>query len=146
MSLYKRNGIWYFDVYDEQGRRVRSSTRTGVKALAEKRQAKTLNDIDDGRWSQRQRAKRTSFKELWGRYRAKYEKQRDSTSIKHLMKYFGEMMLSEIDTESVADYILSRHESGGAKPQTVYLEYSLGRRMYNIARRTWKMTIENYFC
>ncbi len=77
---------------------------------------------------------------------AKYKRQRDPISVKHLIRYFDEMKLAEITSEAVEDYIISRDESEKRpKPATVYQEFSLGRRMFNVARRRWKWVSNNPF-
>ncbi|HXX53063.1 MAG TPA: site-specific integrase [Thermodesulfovibrionales bacterium] len=87
-----------------------------------------------------------TFQELWEHYRRKYEKKRDGTSSKHLLPYFGEMTLAEISPEDVEDYVIDRQESPlNPADSTIYQEFSLGRRMFNVARKVWKWTSENPF-
>jgi integrase len=56
------------------------------------------------------------------------------------------MKLSEIAAEDVEDYIIERQESAlNPADTTIYQEFSLGRRMFNVARKVWKWTSENPF-
>jgi hypothetical protein len=77
---------------------------------------------------------------------AKYAKQRDPYTIKHLLPYFGDMKLAHISREKVEDYMLDRDEAeDNPEPATIYQEYSLGRRIFNVVREKWKLTRENPF-
>ena len=56
------------------------------------------------------------------------------------------MTLAEITAETVENYILDRYESAyGPKPATIYQEYSLARRIFNVSRKRWKLTSHNPF-
>lgn len=118
-------------------------TAIGNKRLAERLYAEKLGAIISGEYFEKQQEAIT-FRELIEKYMAKYQKQRDSYTVKHLLPYFGALKLSEITAEMVEDYIIAR-EDENAKPATVYQEFSLGRRMFNVARRRWKWTRHNPF-
>jgi len=128
------------------GARKRIPTGTENRRLAEMIHAKALTDIQEGRWFERQQGKVITFRELAEKYMAKYKRQRDPVSVKHLLCHFAEMRLAEITSEAVEDYIISRDESEKRpKPATVYQEFSLGRRIFNVARRRWKWVSYNPF-
>ncbi len=126
-----------------RGKKIERSLDTSVKRVAEERYSKIVSEIIDGSYFQKQCGDIT-FEELKEKYVAKYQKQRDSSTQKHLMPYFGSIKLNEITADMVEDYIMSRAEEG-AKPATIYQEFSLGRRMFNVARRKWKWVNSNPF-
>ncbi|MCK5604616.1 site-specific integrase [Candidatus Pacearchaeota archaeon] len=147
MSLYKRKdtGVWWMSL-KIAGKRKRISTETKNKKRAELIHAQALGEIQDGRWFERRKSETITFRELAEKYVAKYKRQRDPTSLNRLLPYFGNMMLAEISAEMVEDYILARDESEmNPKPATIYQEFSLGRRMYNVARKRWKWVTSNPF-
>lgn len=145
MGLFRVNKIWYFAV-QRDGKRVQHSTGTSNKKLAQTIYENALSDIVKKKWFKNEKARTTTFRELWEHYQRKYKKQRDTTSIKHLLPFFGNMKLSQITSEDIEDYIIERQESPKTpSDQTIYLEFSLGRRMFNVARKVWKWGSENPF-
>jgi hypothetical protein len=143
MGLFQRKKmqkkkIWYFAIMRD-GRRLQRSTGTSNNKLAQNIYENALSDIIKGKWFKNEKARTLTFRELWEHYRRKYEKQRDETSSKHLLPFFGDMKLAAIASEDVEDYILDRQESPlNPADTTIYQEYSLGRRMFNVARKIWK--------
>ena len=124
------------------GKRIRISTETDNRRLAESIYAKVLVEVHEGRWFQSARGKTITFRQLWERYQTKYQKQRDSCTMKALLPVFGDKMLAEITTDTIEDHILQRSEKG-ASASTVYHEFALGRRMFNVARKKWKWVTHN---
>jgi len=64
------------------------------------------------------------------------EQPRDKYSLLHLTPIFTGLKLFKISSELVKDYKDERDED--AAPATVYQELALLRKMFNIARKTWK--------
>lgn len=140
MGLYRRGKIyWYCITY--QGKRMQASTGTDNRRVAEKIHAKVLSELIEGRYFENLRAKSITFKEMAEKYLGKYQKQRDITSLKSLLPFFGDISLSGITTELVSDYRDERLKV--VKPATVYQELALMRRMYNVARKEWKWVKDN---
>ncbi|MBE0426955.1 MAG: phage integrase SAM-like domain-containing protein [Nitrospirae bacterium] len=63
------------------------------------------------------------------------KKNRDVHTVKVLLPVFGDLKLSEITTEMIADYRTGLLRT--VKPATVYQELSLMRRMFNVACKDW---------
>ncbi len=146
MGLYWRNGILYFDVYDEHGVRRRRSTGTDDYELAEKVEAKVKTEIFEGKWFDMQKAKSITFAQLLEKYTSKYKRQRDPYTKIHLLEFFGEMSIAHMTADTVENYILDRDDSvEQPAPATIYQEYALGRRIFNVARKRWKLVKENPF-
>lgn len=148
MGLYQRNGKgpWYYDVYDEHGIRRRRSTGTDDYKRAEKVEAKVKTEIFEGKWFDMQKAKSITFSQLVEKYMSKYKRQRDPYTKKHLLEFFGDMSLAHITSDTVEDYVLDRDDSEEQpRPATIYQEYALGRRIFNVARKRWKLVKENPF-
>ncbi|MCL5024461.1 MAG: tyrosine-type recombinase/integrase [Nitrospirae bacterium] len=131
----------YWFTVRANGKRMQVSTKTDNRKLAEKAYAKTVTDIQEGIWFEKQKAKTTTFAEMSEKYLSKYHRIRDEYSIKRLLPVFGHLTLAEITTELVSDYRDERLKK--VKPATIYQELSLMRRMFNVARREWKWTKEN---
>ncbi len=145
MGLFKVNKTWYFAI-QRDGRRIQKSTGTPNKKLAQEIFENALGDIVKRKWFRDEKARTTTFNQLWEQYRRKYEKKRDETSANRLLPYFGDMKLSEITSEDVEEYIIDRQESElNPADSTIYQEFSCGRRMFNVARKVWKWVSENPF-
>lgn len=147
MSLYKRSEskIWWVS-FNVKGVRKRVSTGTTNRKKAELIQAKILAEVQDEKWFEKERAKSITFRQLAEKYISRYRRIRDEYTLKHLLRYFGAMTLSEITAENVENYVLDRDESEKRPaPATIYQEFSLGRRMFNVARKRWKWTTANPF-
>lgn len=135
MGLTRRgNTFWFTKMID--GKRIQESLKTDNKKIAEKLAAKLLTDIVEGRYFEKVKAKSTTFNDMAEKYLMKYEKLRDSNSLKRLLPVFGNLTLADITTEKVSDYMDGRLMK--VKPATVYQELALMRRMFNVARRQWK--------
>jgi len=142
VSLYRRkdSNIWWMSI-KTGSKRIRESTGTENKRLAEKIHAKVITEIQEDRYFETAKAKRITFREMAEKYISKYEKSRDSHTLKRLLPAFGHLTLYEITTDLVSDYRSERLKT--VKPATVYQELSLMRRMFNVARREWKWTRDN---
>lgn len=140
MGLYRRGKFFWYSIR-YQGKRIQASLKTDNRKLAGKLYAKILTDIVEGRYFEKEKAKKITFREMVDKYMLRHKKMRDEHTVKQLLPVFGSLMLSEITSELVSDYRYERLKK--VKPATVYQELSLMRRMYNVARREWKWLRDN---
>jgi integrase len=142
VSLYRRKDskTWWISIKVGR-RRIRESTGTENRKLAEKIHAKVIIEIQEDRYFETAKAKRITFREMAEKYMGSHEKTRDFYTLKQILPAFGHLTLHEITTDLVSDYRSERLKS--VKPATVYQELSLMRRMFNVARREWKWTRDN---
>ena len=148
MGLVKRGKIWWMNfTYD--GRRVRRSTDTSDKRLAEAILAKVRVQIVEGKFFENPRLEDHTFEEMMGRYMrecsvAKSPKSatRDRGSLNHLLPLFGDMALSEITPKLLARYKTQRRLEQAA-PATINKELQLVRHAFNLAAREWEWCREN---
>jgi len=92
MGLYKRDKLYWFTI-TYNGRRVQGSTGTSNKKRAEAIYSKVHSDLIEGCFFEKQKSQTITFKEMAEKYLEKYQKQRDPYSIKHLLPFFGNMIL-----------------------------------------------------
>lgn len=138
LGLYRRKDSQvYWMSFTVDGRMYRKSTETEDRKLAEAILGKVKTQIVEGKWFDKAVESQITFRELTERYMERYQKQRDPVSKKRLLPVFGDMLLTEIGIDDVEDYVNTRL-MGGAKASTVYKEFALGRRMFNVARRKWQ--------
>jgi integrase len=133
VGLVRRNKIWWF-TKQHKGKRIQESLGTESKKLAEKLHAEKLIKISDGSYFEISKRDIT-FSELSDRYMQKHSKERDPYSLKRLLPVFGQMLTEDIDIEDVENYIDDRLME--VAHSTVYKEFALGRRMFNVARKKW---------
>jgi integrase len=147
MGLFRRKEgkIYYFAIMRD-GNRIVKSTGASNKKLAQEIYEQALTEIIRGKWFINERARKTTFRETVEKYTMKYQRQRDPITIKQLLPYFGDMTLSEITTEVVEDYIIQRMKAPKSPSHvTIYLEYGLCRRIFNVAMKTWHWVSLNPF-
>lgn len=140
MGLYRRGKNYWFSV-QYRSNRIYESLKTDNKRLAEKLYAKVLTDMVEGRYFEKVKSRDITFREMVDKYMKKYQKSRDETSLNRLLPVFGSLALADITTEKVSDYMDDRLQI--VKPATVYQEFALMRRMFNVARREWKWVRDN---
>ncbi|HET6514977.1 MAG TPA: site-specific integrase [Thermodesulfovibrionales bacterium] len=145
MGLFRKNKIWYFAIMRD-GRRIQKSTGTSNKMLAKRIYEQTLAEVVKGKWFRYEQARRISFKSLVEKYTNRYQRKRDPVTIKPLLAFFGDKTLADIAISDVENYVLERMKSPKKLSHaTIYQEYSLGRRIFNVARKTWQMVESNPF-
>jgi len=144
-SLYFRKvgekKILYMKFYNASGELRRLSTGTNDMAKANAVLISMQNAALQEKLTGKKELPKTTFLQLVEKYLPKYEKQRDVFTVKALLPYFGDMLINEITAEIVENYCLHRAEKVSAC--TVEKEFALGRRMFNVARKTWRITGSN---
>jgi integrase len=143
IGMFRRGKTWWFSL-QVGGKQKKYSSGTDNKKLAEDIVAKIRVSRIEGTWfdlERSQKAKKITFRELTEKYLRSYEKSRDVHTLKKLLPVFGDLKLSEIETEMICDYRTERLLT--VKPATVYQELSLMRRIFNVPRKEWKWKIEN---
>jgi integrase len=139
--------VWVIDISHE-GKRVRKSTGTADKKLAEAIQAKVTTQLIEGKWFDLDQSKTRTLEEVKGKYleeRSSHKSpasyKRDKSCFNHLMRLFGNCPLSEITPSRINEYKQSRLKK--ADPQTVAKELAVLRNAFNVAIREWEWCREN---
>ncbi len=148
MGLVKRGDIWWMS-FTYQGQRVRRSTETSDKRLADSILATVKVKIIEGRFFGTLQEKERTFGEMMDRYvkecsstKAPASTVRDQNCLQHLLPCFGTKRLVEITPRGLADYKVIRRKEEAA-PATVNKELALVRHAFNIAIREWEWCREN---
>jgi integrase len=150
MGLYKRAQVWWIDfVY--KGARIRRSTETKERKLAQRIYDKVKGEIAEGKWIGIQEESARTFKELMDRYMSEHSKLkkkswlRDEVSLKHLLPFFGDSIVSEVTPELISGYKTGRLKEG-AMPATLNRELALAKHAYNLGLKEWGWCRDNPFC
>lgn len=133
MGIIKRFGKFYLDYYCE-GRRIREVAGTNMRE-AERALTRRKSDILQGRFQiKKHRSVRFhTFAKVYLDY-AKTDKrswERDETSLKSLLPFFGNRLLNDISPFLIESY--KKMRTGKVKPATVNREIGLLKHMFNCA-------------
>lgn len=143
MGLVKRGNVWWMDVM-YQGSRIRRSTGTADKRLAEAILGKVKSQIIEGVFFDRSPEQERTFDDMMQRYlversplKAPKSGIRDQSALKHLLPMFGQRVLGHMTPKLFAEYKVQRRLEGAA-PATVNKELQLVRHAFNLAMREWE--------
>lgn len=149
MGLYrqKKSKIWWINI-SYNGKRVRKSTGTSDKKLAEMISAKVMTQIVEGKWFDQDESKTRTLNELKERYlrersrrKAPQSYVRDEGCFEHFANFFGDRALADITPRSVSDYKNKRLQD--VDPQTVVKELGVLRNAFNLAIKEWEWCRDN---
>jgi integrase len=126
------------DFTNEHGIRVRKSTETSNKKLAENILAKNMTEVAEGRWFENAVAKTKTFDEMMAKYfqsirnkRSTLERKEDA--LPHLRAFFSGFKLIAINPGKVDAYKKWRLDAGAAD-STVRNEVNLLSNAFNVVR------------
>jgi len=142
MGIIRRFNNYYIDYY-YQGRRIRECVSKN-KRDAEAALAVRKSEIVQGRYQIRKRGdvRLDVFSKTYMEYSRANKRswKRDEVSLKNLLPFFGDRMLSDISPFLIEKYKIKR--SAKAKPATVNRELALLKHMYTMAIK-WRKTFSN---
>jgi integrase len=148
MGLFKRNKVWWMD-FMYHGTRVRRTTGTPDKRLAEAILGKVKSKVVEGVFFDKLEEQDRTFGEMMERYlaersilKAPKSRVRDGSALKHLLPVFGEKLLVEVTPKSLAAYRTQRRAEGSATA-TINKELQLVRHAFNLAMREWEWCRQN---
>lgn len=143
MGLVKRGKVWWMD-FMYQGSRIRRSTGTADKRLADAILGKVKSQIIEGVFFDRSAEQDRTFDDMMKRYlversplKAPKSGIRHQSALKHLLPLFGQRVLGHMTPKMFAEYKVQRRLEGAA-PATVNKELQLVRHAFNLAMREWE--------
>jgi len=144
MGLYKRGQVWWMGL-TYNGKRIKRSTETTEKKLAQKIYHKVMTQIAEGKWFEKPIGSDKTVNELLEKYLKDHSArnksprtyERDKSLAKTLNRFFGSYQLSAMAPKVIADYKVKRRGEGLA-PSSVNRELSLLSHAFNLAIREWE--------
>lgn len=141
MALYKRGKIWWIEI-EFHGQRIRRSTKSGSKTLAQKAERQLRRELEESangiKHNRRPLLFSVAAREWMTANQARWSKSNISIqkfNLKHLSAYFGSMLLADITPDHMGKYQGIRQKDG-ASNRTINMEVST-LRMVMKAARTW---------
>jgi integrase len=146
--MFKRDGTWWVSI-TFGGRRIRRSTETSSLELAKAIESKLRTELIEGKYFDKCAGAEKTFKEMADRFMLEYAPKNSKrtqlhykTTLGHSLPFFGNMKLTLITPQKIAEYKAMRYNKG-VKPGTVNLERSMFSKMFNLAIREWEWVKEN---
>jgi integrase len=139
---YKNSKVWWIDfIFD--GFRVRESTKSRNKKLAEEIERKRRSELESGRMGLKKRGRPrllTLAAEDYLQIKRPVLSERaliiDQSNLKHLLPTFGSRLISDIDAADIDVYQKARLREGAA-PKTINLEIGTLRAIL-LRNRLWE--------
>ena len=146
MGLVKRGNIWWMNIVF-QGQRIRRSTGSSNRALADAIMAKVKVQLIEGQYFDRAEEQSRTFAELMDRFEREHlvklaSRQTGRAFVKRFRAFFGERTLGEITPKLIVEYKSLRY-AAGVKPASINRELTCLRKAFNLAKREWEWCRDN---
>ena len=148
MGLYRRDQVWWMS-FTYNGKQMRRSTEVTDKKLAEKIYYKVITQIAEGKWFDASPFRDNTFGEMMEKYLTEYSPtkapkthMRDKSLAFHLNQHFGDYKLTEVTSNLIYEYKVSRKKEGAA-PKTINNELILMGHAFNLAMKEWEWVDSN---
>lgn len=146
MGLFKRGKVWWMAI-TYKGNRIRKSTETTNKKMAEAIIAKVTVKIIEGQFFDTLQEKERTFDEMMARYMKEHLVKTRSMKcnnfyLKNLLPFFGHYTLAEITPKRIAEYKSRRYAQGKA-PATINRELAAMKAAFNLAIKEWEWCRDN---
>ena len=134
MGLYPRGRVWWFN-YVAQGKKVRESSQSTNKRVAERLLAKRRTEVLEGRWNLPRSdcpTLREWADEILSKLGNSNTRNRYSASTKNLIRFFGNIKLTAISADRIADFQQARLNEG-KHPATINRDIAFLYRLLRLA-------------
>ena len=141
--MFKRSGVWWTCIR-HNGRKIQKSLETSDKKLAKAIEAKIRTEIVEGKYYEKHIGHNKTFKQLMERFMKEHAPKvsgsmRNSytSSLKHLIPFFGESTLLSITRKKISKYKVLRKDEG-ARPATINRELAMLSKAFTLALEDWE--------
>jgi len=140
MGLFKRGQVWWMG-FTYNGKRIKRSTETKDKRLAEKIHHKVMTQIAEGKWFDVDEGSKRTFLELVDKYESTEFKELKSwrsveSYLKQVKEFFGPYTLAQINP-ALIDEFKQKRKAEGDQPATIVRKLNILKRMFNLAKKRW---------
>lgn len=146
MRLVKRGKVWWMN-FVFRGQRIRRSTGTTNRELAEAILAKVKLQLVEGQYFDSLEERTRTFGELMNRFEREHlvklaSRQTCQVFVRHFRDFFGDRTLAEISPKLIVEYKTRRY-AAGVKPATINRELTCLRKAFSLAKREWEWCRDN---
>ncbi len=151
--MFERSGFWHICIR-HNGEKIQRSLKVPVGKKADERRARDIGakirtEIIEGSYFEKPIGSKKTFKQLMVKFIAEHApkvsgnmQKSYTTSLKHLIPFFGETNLLSISPKMISRYKVLRNDEGAA-PASINRELSMMSKAFNIAVREWEWIKEN---
>ena len=147
-GMYKRGRIFWMRIR-HNGQPIQRSLQTTDRKLAKAIEAKIRTEIVEGSYFEKLVGCKKTFKQLMVKFIEEHAPKVSgnmqtsyTTSLKHLIPFFGETNLLSISPKMISRYKVLRNNEGAASA-SINRELSMMSKAFNIAVREWEWIKEN---
>ncbi len=141
--MFKRAGVWWCCIR-HNGRKIQKSLETSDRRLAKAIEAKIRTEIVEGSYFEKLVGSNKTFKQLMEKFMREHApkvsenmQKSYSSSLKHLIPFFGDLTLLSISRKKISGYKVLRRDEG-AKPATINRELAMFSKAFNLAVDEWE--------
>ena len=141
--MFKRAGVWWCCIR-HNGRKIQKSLETSDRRLAKAIEAKIRTEIVEGSYFEKLVGSNKTFKQLMEKFMREHApkvsenmQKSYSSSLKHLIPFFGDLTLLSISRKKISGYKVLRRDEG-AKPATINRELAMLSKAFTLALEDWE--------
>ncbi len=141
--MYKRSSVWWTCIR-KNGRKIQKSLETSDKELAKDIEAEVRTEIVKGKYFDKPIGHNKTFKQLMERFMKEHAPKVSgsmqnsyTSSLKHLIPFFGESTLLSITRKKISKYKVLRKDEG-ARPSTINRELAMLSKAFTLALEDWE--------
>ena len=146
--MFKRAGVWWTCIRHD-GRKIQKSLKTANKKSALAREAKVRTEIVDGSFFEKLVGRNKTFRDMMDKLMKEHSPKVSNntqisytTSLNHLIPFFGESSLLSISPKMISRYKVLRKDESAA-PSSVNRELSMLSKAFSLAVREWEWLRDN---
>jgi len=132
-----------------EGRKIQKSLGTSNRQSAQKIEAKIRTEIVEGKYYEKLAGNNKTFMDMMDKFMKEHAPKVSNntqtsytTSLNHLIPFFGESSLLSISPKMISRYKVLRKDEG-AKPASVNLELAMLSKAFSLAVREWEWLTNN---
>jgi site-specific recombinase XerD len=146
--MFKRSGVWWTCIR-YKGRKIQKSLETSDRKLAQAIEAKVRTEIVEGNYFEKLIGQNKTFKDMMDKFIKEHAPKVSSsmqrsytTSLKHLIPFFGGSNLLSISPKMISRYKVLRGDEG-AKPASINRELAMLSKAFSLAVKEWEWLKDN---
>ena len=141
--MFKRAGVFWCCIR-HNGKKIQKSLETSDRKLAKAIEAKVRTEIVEGSYFEKPIGQNKTFKQLMEKFMMEHApkvsenmQKSYSSSLKHLIPFFGDLTLLSISRKKISKYKVLRKDEG-ARPSSINRELAMLSKAFTLALEDWE--------